>query len=141
MLKYNITSGTHESSASFSLWGLFRANNKRIHSFLIFCRGLCLPVLLYQPLCMSHITSPHCWSDLKIAKTPSLCFVVNAEKQTYKPVPMNPATSFSQLPFQTHFDQCCYSNIFPLGTKQVQKSRYGSRCKLSAHPLQSIHQF
>jgi hypothetical protein len=49
---------------------------------------------------------------------PSLCFVVTEQKQTYKPVPMIPPTSFSQLPFQIQFSQCCYWNTLSLRPNQ-----------------------
>jgi hypothetical protein len=44
-----------------------------------------------------------------------LCFVVNTEKQTYRPVPIIPPLSFSQLPLQTHFDQVTIGISFSLG--------------------------
>lgn len=49
----------------------------------------------------------------------SLCFVATEQKQTFESLPMIISTYFSQLQFQTHFDQCCYCNLPQPGPNQM----------------------
>jgi hypothetical protein len=62
--------------------------------------------------CYNFQKFSHIWAHCN-----RLCFVVNIEKQTHKPVPMITPTPFSQLPFQIHFNKCYYCNSSWPGTK------------------------
>jgi hypothetical protein len=119
----------------FSMEVLAFLFSMQVLAFLFSMEVFPLPAHLHQPLHMLNIVFPNSCSNLKVGKvdaypcvstqqqyyeilaievilcdTPSPCFLAIIQKQTYKPVPMVPPTSISQLPFQTH-DQYCYCNI------------------------------